>query len=79
MDFRPTKGDMVFENATYFLRDALLLREFTDAIKGGDSGRIILALKMCSLTYRGAGCPKYAFETLQFIHNLAHVWPKGIR
>ena len=69
---------MVFENAIYFLHDALLLQEFTDAIKAGDSGRIILTLKMSALSYRGDGRPKYAFETLQFIHNFMHVWPKGL-
>ncbi|TFK91729.1 hypothetical protein K466DRAFT_562741 [Polyporus arcularius HHB13444] len=33
-------GDMVFENMALLLRDALIAREFTDAIKGGYSGRI---------------------------------------
>ena len=31
-------GDIVFENAVLFLRDGLILREFSDAIKSGDSG-----------------------------------------
>ena len=33
-----TEGDMVFENAVLFMRDALISREMTDAIKAGDSG-----------------------------------------
>lgn len=53
------KGDMVFENAVLFMRDALLVREFTDAIKSGDSGRIILMLKTLALFYRGTGRSKY--------------------
>lgn len=77
--FTPTQGDMVHENAIYFLRDALVLREFTDAIKTGDSYRIILVLKILGLSYRGSGRTKYAYETLQFIHNYTHVWPTKLR
>lgn len=74
-----TSGDMVFENAIYFLRDALCLREFTDAIKGGDSGRMLTILKVYALAYRGAGRTKYAHELLHLIHNLTHVWPQSLR
>lgn len=72
-------GDMVFENAVLFMRDALVLREFTDAIKTGDSGRIITILKILALIYRGTKHTKYAHELLFLIHNLAHVWPKPLR
>ena len=72
-------GDMVFENASLFLRDALILREFTDAIKGGYSGRIIRTLKILALLYRGSGRTKYAHEVLHLVHNLTHVWPAGLR
>ncbi|EJF62570.1 hypothetical protein DICSQDRAFT_57887 [Dichomitus squalens LYAD-421 SS1] len=74
-----TTGDMVFENACLFLRDALILREFTDAIKGGYSGRIIRVLKILALMYRGLGRTKYAHELLHLVHNLTHVWPKPLR
>ncbi|VDB97816.1 unnamed protein product [Peniophora sp. CBMAI 1063] len=72
-------GDMVFENAVLFNRDALLLREFVDAIKAGDSGRVILVLKVWAFTYRAQGRVKYALEVLYLIHNLTHVWPQGLR
>ncbi|PIL24781.1 hypothetical protein GSI_12667 [Ganoderma sinense ZZ0214-1] len=72
-------GDMVFENVSLFLRDALILREFTDAIKGGYSGRIIRTLKILALMYRGSGRTKYAHELLHLVHNLTHVWPQGLR
>lgn len=49
------EGDMVFENAILFLRDALLSREFTDAIKCGDLGRVVLVLKVWALGFRGSG------------------------
>ncbi|PIL28976.1 hypothetical protein GSI_09023 [Ganoderma sinense ZZ0214-1] len=72
-------GDMIYENATLFLRDALILREFTDSIKGGYSGRIIRVLKILALMYRGCGRTKYAHELLHLVHNLTHVWPKPLR
>lgn len=75
----PTQGDMVFENAVLFMRDALLLREWTDAIKAGDSGRVITVLKVWALGFRGSGRTKYAYETLHVIHNLTHVWPEPLR
>lgn len=46
-----TEGDMVFENAVLFLRDGLISREFTDAVKGGDSGRVVSVLKIWALSF----------------------------
>ena len=75
---KPTEGDAVFENASLFLRDALISREFNDAIKAGDSGRVVLVLKLWALSFRGNGRTKYAYEMLHLIHNLTSVWPKPI-
>ncbi|THH01270.1 hypothetical protein EW026_g1398 [Hermanssonia centrifuga] len=50
-----SQGDMVFENALLFMRDALHICEFTDTIKSGDSGRIVIMLKRLALLYRGTG------------------------
>ena len=69
-------GDMVFENAVLFMRDALISREFTDAIKASDSGRVVLVLKAWALSFRGNGRTKYAFEMLHLIHNITKVWSK---
>lgn len=33
------------------IRDALISREFIDAVKAGDSGRVILVLKACALSF----------------------------
>jgi hypothetical protein len=52
-------GDMVFENVLLFLRDALITHEFTDAIKCGDSGQVVLVLKIWALSFRGSGRTKY--------------------
>ncbi|KAJ6472906.1 hypothetical protein C8R47DRAFT_1295358 [Mycena vitilis] len=72
-------GDEIFENACLFMRDALLSRELTDSIKAGDSGRVVLVLKVLALSYRGNGRTKYAYEMMHLIHNLTHVWPPSIR
>ncbi|KAJ7842435.1 hypothetical protein B0H14DRAFT_2780637, partial [Mycena olivaceomarginata] len=74
-----TPGDEIFENACLFLRDALVSRELTDAVKAGDSGRIVLVLKLLACSYRGNGRTKYAHEMLHLIHNLTKVWPASIR
>ncbi|KAJ7084898.1 hypothetical protein B0H15DRAFT_783568 [Mycena belliarum] len=73
------KGDMVFENAILFLRDALLTREFTDAVKAGDSGRVVLMLRFWVFSYRGSGRSKYAHEMLHLLHNLTCVWTRELR
>ncbi|KAL1699001.1 hypothetical protein EV121DRAFT_217137 [Schizophyllum commune] len=76
---REDAGDQVFESAVLFLRDALLLQEFKDAIKSGDSGRIITVLESWVFSYRGLGRVQYANETLVLLHNYKLVWPKKIR
>ncbi|KAJ6626313.1 hypothetical protein B0H10DRAFT_2211201 [Mycena sp. CBHHK59/15] len=53
------KGDMVFENTILFMRDALLTREFMDAVKAGDSGRIVNILRLWAFSYRGSGRTKH--------------------
>ncbi|KAJ7813694.1 hypothetical protein B0H14DRAFT_2852382 [Mycena olivaceomarginata] len=73
------KGDMVLENGILFLRDALLTREFADAIKAGDSGRVLVILRMWAFCYRGNGRTKYAHEMLHLLHNLICVWTKELR
>ncbi|KAI0732737.1 hypothetical protein C8Q72DRAFT_968443 [Fomitopsis betulina] len=74
-----TQGDMVFENAVLLLRDALILRLLTDCIKCGNSGRVLLVLKVLALYYRGCGWTKYAQEVLFLIHNFKHVWPEPLQ
>ncbi|THH13425.1 hypothetical protein EUX98_g9728, partial [Antrodiella citrinella] len=78
-EFKPTTGDDVFTNAILFMRDALVLREFNDAIKDGDSGRIVTVLKFLAFAFRGNKHPRYAHETLHLLHNLVCVWPDGLK
>jgi hypothetical protein len=79
VDGDSSAGDVHFENGALFLRDALYTRLLTDAVKMGDSGQVVLVLKMLALSYRGNGRSKYAYEMLHLIHNLEHVWPKPLR
>lgn len=73
------KGDMVFENALLFMRDALITREVSDAIKSADSGRIIGVLKMLAFSFRGNVRSTYAHEILHVLHNLTQVCPPALR
>ncbi|EJD47860.1 hypothetical protein AURDEDRAFT_30600, partial [Auricularia subglabra TFB-10046 SS5] len=72
-------GDVVFENAVLFLRDALVLRTFSRLVKGGRSGHLVLTIKALLLSFKGGGHPKYAIEMLHLLHNILHVWPKALR
>ncbi|KAJ2968060.1 hypothetical protein NUW54_g13328 [Trametes sanguinea] len=72
-------GDVVYENAILFLRDALVLRHFADAIKNGSSDHLVVVLKLWALGFRAMGRMKYAHELLHLLHNLIHVWPSEIR
>ena len=74
----PKDGDMVFENAVLFLRDALISREFSDAVKAGDSGRVLMVLKAWALGFRGNGRTKYAYEMLHLIHNFTTAWSPAV-
>jgi hypothetical protein len=72
-------GDIFFENAILYLHDAHLSREFTDAVKAGDSGRVVLVMKVWVFSFQGNGRTKYAHKMLHLIHNIEHVWPKETR
>ncbi|KAG9123824.1 hypothetical protein FRC07_013844 [Ceratobasidium sp. 392] len=72
-------GDMVYEGAVYFLRDALNLEELFDAVKCGHSGRILSVLKLFAISFRGSGRPQYARALLRLIHHCEVVWPPKLR
>ncbi|KLO06208.1 hypothetical protein SCHPADRAFT_838360 [Schizopora paradoxa] len=72
-------GDMIFENACLFMRDALVLREFTDAVRVGDAGRVFKVIKLWAYGFRGGGKPKYAQEAMEFVHNATCVWTEKQR
>ncbi len=74
LDPNGDEGDSIFENACIFMRDALVLREFSDAVRVGDAGRIFKVMKLWAYGFRGGGKPKYAQEAMEFIHNASCVW-----
>ncbi|KAJ7583740.1 hypothetical protein C8J56DRAFT_1005112 [Mycena floridula] len=74
----PIAGDMVFENAILFLRDALITQEFADAVKAGDSETLDRCFLPLPLPLVNPSQTKYAYEMLHIIHNLTHVWPKEL-
>ncbi|KAH9162987.1 hypothetical protein EDB89DRAFT_2116515 [Lactarius sanguifluus] len=71
-------GDMIFKNAMLFLRNGLILQEFSDTIKSGDSSHVLLVLKLWALSFQGSGHSKYAYEVLHLLHNVTHVWPEPV-
>jgi hypothetical protein len=73
------KGDMAFENAVLFLRDALLTCEFANVVKSCDSGCILIILQLWAFLYRDNGRTKYAHETPHVLHNLLCVWTRELR
>lgn len=72
-------GEMVFENAQLLLQDQLILCKFADAVRCGDSGCIVVVLKIWACSFCGHGRTKYTHEMLHIIHNLTHVWTQGLR
>ncbi|KAF8602550.1 hypothetical protein BDV93DRAFT_443842 [Ceratobasidium sp. AG-I] len=72
-------GDMIYEDSCLFICDALDLESFISAVKAGDSGRVLILLKLWSCAFRASGHPKYAQEMLFLIHNIEHVWPPALR
>lgn len=78
-EFGSGEGDMLFENAVLFMRDALILREFADAIKVGDGGRVFKVIQVWTYAFQGAGRTNYANEALELVHHAKHVWTESQR
>ncbi|KAG8699950.1 hypothetical protein FRC09_006271 [Ceratobasidium sp. 395] len=74
-----SKGDMVYEDALLFMRDMLNLYELQTGVKQGDPGRVLIILKVFTLSFRGAGRTQYAQEMLHIIHNVEEIWPIPLR
>ncbi|KAH9030210.1 hypothetical protein EDB85DRAFT_1891679 [Lactarius pseudohatsudake] len=52
-------GDMIFENAMLFLHDGLILQGFSNAIKSGDFGHVLLVLKLWALSFQESRRSRY--------------------
>ena len=50
------KGDEVLAHSIFFIRDALVFVEFSDAVRYADVGRMWLVYDFWIFMMRGAGC-----------------------
>lgn len=70
-----TTGDEVLAHAILFMRDALIFREFAEAIRDADVGRMWLVYDFWVYMMRGAGCHNYGNEILEMKAQFIHVLP----
>ncbi|KAH9917475.1 uncharacterized protein B0H18DRAFT_883755, partial [Fomitopsis serialis] len=68
-------GDEVLAHSILFIRDALLFREFSEAIQDADVGRMWLVHDFWVFMMRGAGCHNYGNEILEMKAQFTHVFP----
>lgn len=67
--------DPVYENSILFMRDAFVLREYAQARKNGDSGRIAKCIEYWCLFFLGSTWNKnYSKDTLHMVVCLKKVW-----
>jgi hypothetical protein len=71
-----SKRDVPLENIILFNRDALILREYGDAVKRGDVGSILNVLSYWMVMFRGTGkMPKYADALFYLLARLKRMDP----
>ncbi|TDL17322.1 hypothetical protein BD410DRAFT_730160 [Rickenella mellea] len=69
--------DIILENVILFNRDAVILREFTLAVKTGDIGRVMNVLAYWMVMFRGTGSmPKYADALFYLLKDLKTMKPE---
>lgn len=71
--------DRVYENAMLFLQHGLVYRDFCDATRYGDSGRVKNCLTFFMLWFQGSKYGNYAGELLHLVACLNHVWSADMR
>lgn len=71
--------DLIFENNVLFLRDALVYREYEDAVSSGDTGRIERVLKYWTVMYQGTQLANYPQEMIHLMACLLKVWGEDLR
>ncbi|KAI1790167.1 hypothetical protein LXA43DRAFT_523935 [Ganoderma leucocontextum] len=74
------EGDEVLAHGILFNRDAMLFREFSEAIRDADVGRMWLVYDFWVFMMRGAGCHhNYGNEILEMKAQYEHVFPPLLR
>lgn len=71
--------DVVYENGLLFLQHGLVYRNFGDAMRHGDCGRIKYCLTYFMLWFQGSQFTNYAGELLHLIACLDHIWSPSFR
>jgi hypothetical protein len=71
--------DDVLQHAILFIRDALLFREFSEAIQDADVGRMWAIYHVWTFAFRGAGCTNYANELLEMRAQYYHEMTPKLR
>jgi hypothetical protein len=68
-------GDEVLGHSILFIRDALMFREFCEAIRDTDVGRMWTVYDFWVFMMRGAGCHNYGNKILEMKAQFAHELP----
>ena len=71
--------DIPYENAILFVQHGLMYRDFSDAIKMGDSGRVERCLEMFTIWFQATKMHNYASETLHLTACLKKLWSPEFR
>ena len=66
--------DILYENALLFLQHGLMYRDFCNAMRFGDSGRVIHCLVYFALWFQGSGLSNYAWEIMHMVACVRHAW-----
>ncbi|RPA71413.1 hypothetical protein BJ508DRAFT_336047 [Ascobolus immersus RN42] len=80
MDDTPwVSRDITFENNFLFLKDALVYREYEDAVHCGDTGRIEKVLRYWTVMYQGTKLANYPKEMIHLVACLLKIWGADLR
>ena len=78
-DEEVTSRDTVFENAILLFQHGIIYREFSQAMKDGDTGRVEECLLFINIIFQGTKLHNYKFEFLNLLTSLRHRWSEGLR
>ena len=67
------------ENMLLFVQQALIVRIFGQAMRKGDSGRVINCISFFTVWFQDSGCFNYASETLRLLICLRRLWSEDLR
>ena len=71
--------DSAHDNLVLFLQHGLTLRNFSQAIRGGDPGRYLVSLSYFTVWFQGSRQHNYATETLHLTAMLKACWSAEFR